>query len=77
MRGWQANKKRTCAPPIVLGLCPKMKYHPLRGWIFIVAVFVSLCFVVAVFCALRFGSSGRIAKLQDLHRVGTGVSTVR
>ncbi len=33
--GWQANKKRTCAPPVILGLCPKMKYHPLCGWIFI------------------------------------------
>ncbi|MBR6554743.1 MAG: hypothetical protein IKT90_00840, partial [Clostridia bacterium] len=32
---WQANKKRTCAPPVLLGLCPKMKYHPLCGWIFI------------------------------------------
>ena len=26
---------RTCAQPVVLGLCPKMKNHPLRGWIFI------------------------------------------
>ena len=23
------DKKRTCAQPIVLGLCPKTKYHPL------------------------------------------------
>jgi len=35
MHGWQANEKRTCAPPVLLGLCPKMKYHPLCGWIFI------------------------------------------
>ena len=28
MRGWQANKKRTCALPVVLGLCPKRKYPP-------------------------------------------------
>ena len=35
MHGWQANKQRTCAPPVILGLCPKMKYHPLCGWIFI------------------------------------------
>ncbi|MBR3360359.1 MAG: hypothetical protein IKG39_03400, partial [Lachnospiraceae bacterium] len=35
-RGWQANKKRTCAPLVVLGLCPKRKNHPLGGWILIV-----------------------------------------
>ncbi|MBR3817265.1 MAG: hypothetical protein IKJ27_11140, partial [Clostridia bacterium] len=35
MRGWQANKRRTCALPVVLGLCPKRKNHPLCGWIFI------------------------------------------
>ena len=35
MRGWQANKKRTCALPVVLGLCPKRKYPPLCGGIFI------------------------------------------
>jgi len=35
MHGWQANKKRTCALPVKIGLCPKMKYHPLCGWIFI------------------------------------------
>ena len=28
MRGWQANKKRINALPVVLGLCPKMKNHP-------------------------------------------------
>ena len=37
MHGWQANTQRTCAPPVVLGLCPKLKYHPLCGWIFIVS----------------------------------------
>ena len=26
MHGWQANKKRTCALPVLLGLCPKLKY---------------------------------------------------
>ena len=31
----QANLKRTCAQPVVLGLCPKMKYPPLYGGIFI------------------------------------------
>lgn len=32
MRGWQANIQRTCAQPVVLGLCPKtMKYPPLCG----------------------------------------------
>ena len=36
MRGWQANRRRTCAWPVVLGLYPKMKNHPLGGWIFIV-----------------------------------------
>ena len=36
-RGWQANKKRTCAPLVVLGLCPKRKNHPLGGWILIMA----------------------------------------
>ena len=36
MHGWQANKKRTCALPVILGLCPKMKYPPLCGGIFIV-----------------------------------------
>ena len=35
MRGWQANKKRTCALPVILGLCPKRKYPPLCGGIFI------------------------------------------
>ena len=31
MRGWQANKKRTCALPVVLGLCPKRKYPRFAG----------------------------------------------
>ena len=35
MHGWQANLKRTCAQPVVLGLRPKMKYPPLCGGIFI------------------------------------------
>ena len=35
MHGWQANRKRTCAPPVVLGLCPKLKNPPLCGGIFI------------------------------------------
>ncbi|WP_418614963.1 hypothetical protein, partial [[Ruminococcus] torques] len=34
-RGWQANKRRTCAWLVILGLCPKMKNHPLGGWMFI------------------------------------------
>ena len=37
MHGWQANKKRTCAQPVVLGLCPKLKYPPFHGGIFIVS----------------------------------------
>ena len=28
MLGWQANRQRTCAQPVVLGLCPKLKYPP-------------------------------------------------
>ena len=28
-------RKRTCASLVTLGLCPKMKYHQLRWWIFI------------------------------------------
>ena len=35
MHGRQANEKRTCAQPVILGLCPKMKYPPLCGGIFI------------------------------------------
>jgi len=35
MRGWQANKMHTCVLPIILGLCPKRKNHPLCGWMFI------------------------------------------
>jgi hypothetical protein len=35
MRGWQANKMHTCVLPVILGLCPKRKNHPLCGWIFI------------------------------------------
>ena len=35
MHGWQANLKRTCAQPVVLGLCPKLKYPPFHGGIFI------------------------------------------
>ena len=27
MHGCQANKRATCGLPIVLGLCPKRKYH--------------------------------------------------
>ncbi|WP_418615075.1 hypothetical protein, partial [[Ruminococcus] torques] len=37
-RGWQANKRRTCAWLVILGLCPKMKNHPLGGWMFIMAL---------------------------------------
>ena len=36
MHSCQANKRATCGLPIVLGLCPKRKYHPLCGWIFII-----------------------------------------
>ena len=35
MHGWQANLKRTCAQPVSLGLCPKLKYPPFYGGIFI------------------------------------------
>ena len=35
MLGWQANTQRTCAQPVVLGLCPKLKYPPFHGGIFI------------------------------------------
>ena len=35
-RGWQANKRHTCVWLVVLGLCPKLKNHPLSGWMFIV-----------------------------------------
>ncbi|WP_455519308.1 hypothetical protein, partial [[Ruminococcus] torques] len=38
-RGWQANKRRTCAWLVILGLCPKMKNHPLGGWMFIIIYF--------------------------------------
>ena len=34
MRDRQVNTLRTCAPPVTIRLCPKMKYHPLCGWIF-------------------------------------------
>ena len=43
LHGWQANLKRTCAQPVILGLCPKMKYHPLCGWIFIFFIFPAVC----------------------------------
>jgi len=34
MHDWQVNKKCTCAPPVMIRAnCPKMKYHPLYGWI--------------------------------------------
>ncbi len=33
--GWQFNTRRTCAQPVLLGLCPKLKYPPLYGGIFI------------------------------------------
>ena len=35
MHGWQANLRRACAQPVVLGLRPKLKYPPLCGGIFI------------------------------------------
>ncbi len=35
MHGWQANKKRTCAQPKKVGLCPKKKNHRLSRWMFI------------------------------------------
>lgn len=30
-------KRHTCVQPVVLGLCPKRKNHPLCGWIFIIS----------------------------------------
>ena len=42
MRGWQANSKRTCASPVILGLCPKLKYPPLCGGIIICLEAVAL-----------------------------------
>ncbi len=39
MRGWQANERHTCVLPVVLGLCPKLKYPLLcRGIIIGVAI---------------------------------------
>ena len=36
---------RTCAQPVVIRAnCPKMKYHPLCGWIIIVLTVVSVFF---------------------------------
>lgn len=29
-------ERHTCVQPVMLGLCPKRKNHPLCGWIFIV-----------------------------------------
>ena len=31
-------KKPTCGQPVILGLCPKMKNHPLGGWIIILYI---------------------------------------
>ena len=35
MNGWHANTQRTCAQPVVLGLRPKLKYHPYAGGYFL------------------------------------------
>jgi len=35
MRGWQANKKAHLWAANRKGLCPKLKNHPLGGWLFI------------------------------------------
>lgn len=32
---------RTCAPLVLLGLCPKLKYPPLCGGIFIIMLHIS------------------------------------
>ena len=55
LHGWQANKKCTCAQPVVLGLCPKMKYHPFYGgylfaaWEAIFAAFLFLFLKISDF----------------------------
>ncbi len=45
MRGWQANERHTCVLPVVLGLCPKLKYPLLcRGIIIILKCDKSVTF---------------------------------
>jgi hypothetical protein len=47
LHGWQANKKSALVRrQYRLGLCPKMKYHPLCGWIFIAKTLVVLLILV-------------------------------
>jgi len=38
MRGWQANKKAHLWAANRKGLCPKLKNHPLGGWLFIMVI---------------------------------------
>jgi len=40
MHGWQANQRAHLRYASEQGLCPKMKNHPLCGWM-IIAVFLS------------------------------------
>ncbi len=35
MRGWQANKKRTCAQPAEDRAMPENEIPPIYGWIFV------------------------------------------
>ena len=34
----------TCVQPVVLGLCPKMKNHPLCGWMVIILRYIYCAF---------------------------------
>ncbi len=45
MRGWQANERHTCVLPVVLGLCPKLKYPLLCRGIIIKGVY---CFCLYI-----------------------------
>lgn len=48
-----------------LGLCPKMKYHPLRGWIFILMRRGSSC---KLYCPPPAGTRGAPVNCRHRHR---------
>ena len=49
VHGWQANKKGIYAKPVVSGLCPKKKNHPLCWWILILFFYKIMIMQILIF----------------------------
>ena len=57
-------ERHTCVQPVMLGLCPKRKNHPLCGWIFIADCF--FCFILLPDNAVKYRRRTRLCRQRPI-----------